>query len=305
MQRVPARVETEAMKPPSTAHAVLAHYFHGPGFAQAQGSLSVEEWEAGLDAYGSRLVPAQEWITRCLHGTQKDEVCVSFDDGLREAYVLALPALETRGLTAAWNVYTGPYVGVPNNLERWRWLRNHGFGGIEGFYDALEKEIGVHTAPVWYLADRGYLTERDIHFRYWRDHEVTPAEYEAVMQRLFEASRYARTGETTWISPTELRHLHAEGHVLGIHTHSHPTDIRALSREHQSLEYATSRAILAGVLHVEAASLTTVSHPCGAYTNDGLGWLRRHGFTLAWGATMGGEAPWVTPRWSTGYWRER
>lgn len=289
------------MRPPAKAHAILAHYFHGPGFPPAQGSLSVDEWDAGLDAYGPRLIPAQEWIARALSGKQKDEVVCSFDDGLREAYVLGLPSLVKRGLTACWNVYTGPYVGVPNSLERWRWMRNHGFGGIEAFYDVTARLYG--RAPAAYLADRGYLSQRDRDFRYWRDQEATPQEYEAMMEQMMDEAPQQPPTQDIWISPHELQRLHQAGHVLGIHTHSHPTDLSALSCEQQYLEYATARVILAGILHVEPASLTTVSHPCGAYTQDGLGWLRRHGFTLAWGATMAGAAPWTTPRWSTGYWR--
>lgn len=292
-------------QPPKQAHAVLAHYFHDASTTDrppAQGAISVETWEEGLEAYGPRLVPVTEWIARYLDGRQRDEVCVTFDDGLREAYVIALPALQKRGLTAAWNVYTGPYVGVPNNLERWRWVRNYGYGGIEGFYDAADAEIGLPSAPPDYLADRGYLTQRDKDFRYWRDHEVTPAEYESVMYTLAKRSANPWRTQETWISPEGLRRLRVNGHVLGIHTHSHPTDIRILPREHQALEYATARAVLAGVLRVSAKTLTTVSHPCGWVSDSGLRWLQSHGFIFGWGATMHGAAPWLAPRWSTGYW---
>jgi len=125
-----------------------------------QGALTVEELEAGLDTYGSRLIPAAEWIDRAVAGKTKDECCITFDDGLREACVLAKPALDKRGLTAAWNIYTGPLVGVPNNLERWRWLRNVGFGGVEKFYTAwfqlnLPQQLYLRV-PDDYLADRCY-----------------------------------------------------------------------------------------------------------------------------------------------------
>ena len=290
------------MTPPSGAHAILAHYFCGPGFPPAQGALTVDEWQRGLDAYGTRLISANEWIARCLAGTLEDAVTITFDDGLLEAYVLAKPALDRRGLTAAWNVYTGPYVGVPNGLERARWLRNHAFGSVEGFYDAIERQIGYGPAPLEYLSDRGYLSHRDRHFRYWRDREATPAEYEAVIDLLARSANVP--ARSNWMAPEDLRDLASAGHVIGIHTHSHPTNLDDLSHEHQALEYATAREILDRlVLQWSVRRTTTVSHPCGRVSDWGLEWLREHGFTLGWGATMDGTAPWTTPRWSTGYWR--
>lgn len=290
------------MKPPSGPHAVLAHYFDGPGFPPAQGSLSVDDWQRGLDAYGTRLIPAQDWIARCLAGTLENAVCVTLDDGLREAYVLARPALEQRGLTAAWNCYTGPYVGVANALESYRWLRNHGFGSVDAFYDEVESLYP--DAPEDYLGDRGYLTERDRRFRYWRNELVSPEDYEGIMDDLLFRAETREPMREVWIRPDELRALRTQGHVIGIHTHSHPTTMLALSREQTALEYATSRAILAQLLFRPPMpeAITTVSHPCGSYTEYGLQWLQEHGFTLAWGATMDGTAPWTTPRWSTGYW---
>jgi peptidoglycan/xylan/chitin deacetylase (PgdA/CDA1 family) len=294
--------------PPPKGHGILAHYFYRePDYPKAQGALSVEEWLEGLNRYGPRLVPADEWISRCLAGRLKDECCVTFDDGLREAYMLALPALQQRGLTAAWNLYTGPYVGVPNKLEEYRWLRNHGFGSVDAFYDHVESLYG--DAPADYLADRVYLTTRDRRFRYWRDQLASAEEYEAVMDDAQAMAQYqAPASRFAWIHASELRELAKAGHVIGIHTHSHPTTMECLSREQTALEYATSRAILENMLGSREPGeygpvIDTVSHPCGSYTEYGLRWLQEHRFRLAWGATMDGEAPWATPRWSTGYWR--
>jgi hypothetical protein len=51
------------MKPPSEAHGLLCHYFHSePGFPPAQGSLSVDDFNRLLDAYGERLVDAKTWL---------------------------------------------------------------------------------------------------------------------------------------------------------------------------------------------------------------------------------------------------
>ena len=286
------------MTPPKEPHGILAHYFWDGRASRPQGSLTAADWDAGLDAYGSRLIPAGEWIERALAGKIKDECCVTFDDGLREAYVIALPALEKRGLTAAWNIYTGPLVGVPNNLERWRWLRNFGFGGIEPFYEAWRKLVNPPLVPD-YLLDRLYLTREDRAFRWWRNVYTTPFEYERVMIQL-AASATMPDFSTHWLSFLDIQVLHRTGHVVGFHTHSHPTNMARLSVEQQALEYATSKGILEFCLE---RPVNTMAHPCDSWTPEGIAWLQQNGVRLAWGGTMQGSLPWHAPRWSTGNWR--
>lgn len=290
------------MTPPARAHAVLAHYFHGGVHRPTQGSLSATDFAGGLDAYGSRLIPADDWIARAVTGRLRDEVCVTIDDGLRGAYDIALPELHRRGLTAAWNIYTQPYVGVPHTLERWRWLRNHAFGSVEAFYAIWRLQVHPPVAPADYLAAYGYLTDEDRAFRYWRNECVSPAAYEQAMTALADQSTTAFPADH-WLSPEQLRALWLTGHVIGLHSHTHPTMLARASTEQQAVEYATCRWVLARLLDVPPETLDTVSYPCGGSTPGGRAWLEAHGIRLAWHATMDGAVPWQTPRWSTGYWR--
>lgn len=286
------------MKIPASAHGILSHYFH-EGEARPQGSLTAAEWEAGLDAYGSRLVPAAEWIERALAGTGKDEVCISFDDGLREAYTIALPVLEQRGLTAAWNIYTSPLVGVPNNLERWRWVRNFGLGGMEPFYSAWREWAKPFVFPETYLADRSYLSREDRVFRYWRNCVASPSDYEKAMMAVQAGCHTKWDASQHWLSFIDIQVLHRTGHVIGFHTHSHPTNMARLSVEQQALEYATSKGILEFCLE---RPVNTGAHPCDSWTPEGIEWLKNNGVRLMWGGTMNGSLPWHAPRWSTGNW---
>ena len=107
------------------------------------------------------------------------------------------------------------------------------------------------------------------------------------------------SSETYWLSFFDIQALSRAGHVIGFHTHSHPTNMARLSREQQALEYATSKGILEFCLE---HPVTTMAHPCDSWTPDGMAWLRANGLRLAWGGTMQGQSPWHAPRWSTGEW---
>jgi hypothetical protein len=195
-----------------------------------------------------------------------------------------------------WTPRHGSY-----NMELYRWVRNHGLGGVEGFYGEFERLWRPAMPPAWYLASYAYLSAQDRKFRWWRSY-ADPTVYEEAMDGLVTAAGMDDVDRQWWMTPTQLRDLHRSGHVIGNHTHSHPYDITKLSIEHQCLEYATAKAVLAGVLECNPRTLTTLSHPRGFMSPDAPSWLAGNGFTMAWGATMEGHAPWMTPRWSTGNW---
>lgn len=275
----------------------MAHYFTGPGHPVSQGALSLDEWETGLDAYGPRLVPVQEWITRALDGKLRDEVCVTIDDGLREHW-LAVPSLERRGLTAAFNVYTAPLIGAPPNLERDRWLRNHGFGSVEGFYACWDARLSddwkrrLDREADDFRRDYRYLTRDDRRFRYWRTLSA-PSDYRAVMDRLHEAAGVAFDAARHFLGPDDLASLVKRGHLIGMHSHTHP--LLAGDDEAWRIEWATCRALLSPWLS---------DTPVAAYSNAEPWGRPIPGATMAWMASIKEASyPWRAPRWSTGYWR--
>lgn len=282
------------MRPPDAPHAILAHYFAPPA---AQGALTLDEWERLLDVYGDRLISAPDWLARAVAGTLTNECAVSMDDGLAEQ-LPAIKRVERRGLRAFVNPYTQPLVGVPHSLEIHRATRNR--HGVEDFYARWHELVkDAWDAPSSYLAEYGYLTDDDRAFRFWRNELAEIDEYERVMRYL--ALDAPSLPLSHWLSASDLRALHAAGHVIGAHTHSHPTTMHNLTREQQQTEWATSKYVLESIL---GEPVTTASWPCGQVAEHGIEWMSRNGIVLAWGATMTGSMPYCVPRWSSGYWRK-
>ena len=290
------------MKPPPEPHGVMLHYAHGNGHPPTQGSLSADDLRRLLDVYAYRLRTAAEWLAVARNTALTVQVCVTIDDGLREALDVFLPVLEERRLTACWNVYTQPLVGVPHSLERYRWIRNHALGDVEGFYRAWGLTVNLdmlRRLATDYRKDYAYLTEDDRLFRYWRDCHVSEFTYRTIMEGL-GGRRVDQLGLDHWLSANDLRALRAGGHVIGLHTHTHPTVMSDLSCEQQATEWATSKYILESIL---GEPVTTAAWPCGNVTGAGVAWMKAHGITLAWGVGIPGALPYNAPRWSSGNWR--
>ena len=73
-----------------------------------------------------------------------------------------------------------------------------------------------------------------------------------------------RLGTPGFLSPEEVRELAARGHLIGGHSHTHPTYMGRLTRDQLDRQWGRSRAVLAEILGTEPH---TASVP-GGYLSD-------------------------------------
>jgi peptidoglycan/xylan/chitin deacetylase (PgdA/CDA1 family) len=272
-------------------HGIMFHHFAGEGHPPVQGALGAEELEALLDARRS-LLPAREWAARAEAGTlAEDDLCLTFDDSLRSAYDVARPVLERRGLTAFWFVYTSVVDGALDPFELDRQFRNRHFPSVDAFHEAFLDVVarGAHGEevrarlrsfdPGTYLAEYTFYGEGDRRFRFVRDEVLGPARYRASMDALMAARgvERARLAENLWLDAVCLRRLHAAGHVVGLHSHTHPLRMAALPVAEQEKEYATNHERLRAILGEAPLSM---SHPSNSYSADTLRVLEGLGIRL-------------------------
>jgi peptidoglycan/xylan/chitin deacetylase (PgdA/CDA1 family) len=281
------------------AYGVMFHHFHGGDHARSQGSMSAAELADMIDHLGrERVLPAREWMARAEGETLGDtDLCLTFDDNLRCQYDVALPVLADLGLTAFWFVATGVLEGRLERLEIYRRFRETRFAEMQAFYGAFFGALdaspygeetrralaGVDTDR--HLAEYPFYTPADRRFRYVRDEVLGPARYEAIMDALIAASGETLDGLASglWMDEACLRRLHGEGHVIGLHSHTHPTRIDRLSADEQRGEYELNRSCLRRLL---GESPRSMSHPCNAYNETTLGILRQIGVTVGFRANM-------------------
>jgi peptidoglycan/xylan/chitin deacetylase (PgdA/CDA1 family) len=252
-----------------------------------------------LDHFGSdRVLSAEEWLGRAVDGQlDVDDVCLTFDDNLRCQYDVAAPLLRERGLTAFWFVASGSLNCVGNRVETDRAFRTRCFDSIEDFYHAFfrllhDGELGEPAAvalakfdPQSYLADYPFYSEADRRFRFVRDEVLGPRRYGQLMDALIASHGLTRAelGRGLWMDRDCLRHLHEDGHVIGLHSHSHPTRFDRLHPEEQAREYAENQRVLAGIT---GSPPITVAHPCNSYNHATLELLRDLGVLLGFRANM-------------------
>ena len=286
-----------------SAHGLMFHHFHGtPPYIPSQGSITGEEFDRMLTLYKKKwnLVPAKEWFDRAVSDTlgEKD-VCISFDDNLLCQFKIALPVLQKHRLTAFWFIYTAPLQGKEEKLELYRYFRYKCFETLDDFYGAFDLEIArssVHKKVLVGIAEyenhpfvaflRGYpsYSEADRKFRYIRDIILTKEEYEKLMDALVEHSGIpiAALKETFWMKREHITRLHRKGHMVGLHSHTHPTFLEALSPEAQRKEYTDNASVLSGVVNER---IVCMSHPSNSYNSNTLDILKELGIKIGFRAT--------------------
>ena len=276
----------------------MFHHFHGGSHIKGQGSISASDFELGL-SYLNRnynLISSDEYQKRCVSNTLgKSDVCLSFDDGLLCQYEVALPVLDKWGLKAYFFVPSSPLEGVPINLELFRYFRSAYFADVEDFYDMFFARCASQLPNEFlrakafcsvqkYKHEHSFYTEDDRLYRYFRDHCVSNDVFNLLMFGLMKDSVVDVTNlnSSLWMNKTRIKHLENTGHIIGLHTHTHPTVMDFHSYGEEYSEYKLNRDCLEKITGKN--KIEVAAYPCGNYSKNSKTILRALGVKVAFAA---------------------
>ena len=182
------------------AFAVMFHHFHNEFHPCGQGSISAERLDEiiGKLKQENNLLSCNEYHEKCLSGELEEmDVCLTFDDGLKSQYEVALPVLESWNLKAFFFIPSKPLFGEIINLEVFRYFRSVYFDNIDNFYKeffevceryspkAFKKAIAFCSSNV-YRSGHAFYTENDRLYRYFRDRCVNETKFDELMFFMIE-----------------------------------------------------------------------------------------------------------------------
>lgn len=235
------------------------------------------------------------------HGVENEslgalDVCLSFDDSLLCQYEIAAPIMKRRNLNAFFFLYSSPFSGELNYLEIFRHFRTTAYESINDFYSAFFEAVKTlypsefdssnsHYQPHEYLSVFPFYSENDRWFRYLRDITLGSTKYYELMVHLMSDNNYNVEDviSTLWMTEDHVKSLRNNGHIIGLHSYSHPTMIHTLDKEQQEEEYRRNYNHLTQVL---GEKVTAMSHPCGNYNSDTLSILRKLGIKIGFRSSM-------------------
>ncbi|QDT41822.1 Polysaccharide deacetylase [Gimesia alba] len=249
---------------------------------KGQGAISYNELAQIIEHYQREhhILPAKEWFEKASKGSlAKNEVCLTFDDALLCQYEVALPVLEAFDLTAFWFVYSSVITGGTENLEIYRKFRTVCFDNIDHFYqsffrmvassqynETVERSLKIFFADQ-YLSQFPFYTEEDKRFRFVRDMALGVKAYNEILDLMIQDHKIDLQDFTNdlWMKDQHVVELHSKDHLIGLHSHTHPTALASLAAEDQRSEYQTNYDTLTKLL---CAAPVSMSHPCNSYNDD-------------------------------------
>lgn len=261
---------------------IIFHYFHdGKDYYPSQGSLDSSNFEELicylLEKYS--VLSIDEYISKCMKGTLNTrEICLTFDDGIKSQYVVTEPILRKYNIKAGFFVYTEPWNGVLSALEIHHDFRFLCYDDILDFYsdffnelsnnrDIYTPELEKRIREFKYEDYKPYCTwhtYEDKLFRFTRSVLLTDVTYNLLIEQMMSRKGYdpEKRKDFLWMKEKEIIDSEGQGHLIGLHSHTHPTSFENMSFQNVFDEYKVNYSILESVLTRKPMA---VAYPCGNY----------------------------------------
>ena len=278
----------------------MFHHFHDDKLHKpGQGSIGKDDFYELIKFIGrENILDAEEFFNRFKEKKLRPkEVCFTFDDGIRGQHDVALPVLEDLNIKSFFFVYSSLLKGTPDMLEVYRYFRTNFFNDINDFYNQFFKKIEKDLKLFFKDKDKiiGEIKKKipvysinDIKFRLARDRLLNSEEYKTIMFSMFDEKNFnhKKFYEILFLNSQHLKKIKELGHLIGLHSHSHPTLLENLSYDEQLNQYQNNITILSEILEVNKNEIKYMPHPCGSYNKDTIKILTNLGIELGFKHVM-------------------
>ena len=281
-------------------HGIMFHHFHdNEKHKKSQGSISEDDFYKLIKFIGRKnILDADVFFDRYKQHKLKDnDVCLTFDDSIKCQIDVALPVLEELKIKSFFFVYSSIFEGKPDYLEIFRYFRMSYYNSIEEFYESFYKILDKDL-EYFFLKNKKkiklaknkfhFYSYEDIKFRLVRDFFLNKKEYENAMFLLIKEKQidYKILFKNLFFNKRDLSKLNSLGHLIGLHSHNHPTLLENLSYDEQKNEYNKCLNIISEILNKPKHEIKCMSHPCGSYNQDTLKILNELGIELGFKQIM-------------------
>ena len=281
-------------------HGIMFHHFHDDQLhTKGQGSIDKDDFYKLINFIGrNNIIDADIFFEKFKNNKLKEnEVCITFDDGIKCQIDIALPVLEELQIKSFFFVYTSMFEGMPDNLEIFRYFRMNYFNDISDFYNSfykvLDKDLLIffknNDEKIYSIKKKfPHYSVEDIKFRLVRDLFLSKIQYENTMFAMIEDKKFNFKVfyKKLFFQKDDLIKLDNLGHIIGLHSHSHPTLLEKLSYNQQKDEYEKCLSLISKILNKSKNEINIMSHPCGSYNNDTLEILKELGVKLGFKQIM-------------------
>ena len=273
-------------------HGIMFHHFHDKKkFPISQGSISENQLHKLINKIGRRnFINPEEFLYKLEKNKLKNtDLCLTFDDGLKSQISIAYPVLDDLKLKAFYFVYTSIFNKNYSMLEPYRYFRHYYFKNMTDFYKNFNDEmikifnnsnefnnfkVNCKKKIIEWKVKHPRYSFNDIIFRLTRDFFLKKNQYEKTMNTLFKKKKFnhKKIKKDLFMSVDDLKYLEKKGNIIGLHSHTHPTNLASENFQKQKKEYSLNYKKLNQILK---KPIISVSFPNGSYNQETLRILKQ------------------------------
>lgn len=278
----------------------MFHHFHNDKIhKRGQGSISKNDFYKLIKFLGRKnILNAHEFLLRFKENRLKNKnLCLTFDDALRCQYDIAVPVIEDLNIKAFFFIYSSIFSENPDLFEVYRYFRMNYFKNIEEFYKDFFKVYGKNLNNYFnkkkniikkIKQEFSFYSLNDIRFRLVRDEILNKDEYRKLMLVMFEQKKFnpKEFYNVLFMSKSNLIKIKKLGHIIGLHSHTHPMILEKLSYKEQFKQYTNNLNVISSILKCKTTDIISMSHPCGSYNSNTLKILENLGIKIGFKHSM-------------------
>ncbi len=271
--------------------AILFHHFHKNNmFYDSPGSLTNNKFEKFVKKNRSKLTDADDFLDN--FKKKKKLISLSFDDGLKCQFEIALPILEKEKIKAFFFIPTSNFEKNKLSAEITRYFKYKYFKNINKFNNSFLKYYNKFSNNPLKISklnnklfikikkESPYYKKADIEHKIIRDHLISDKHYNKIILLMIKEKKINLNSlkKKLLMSKRDINKILKLGHVIGLHSHSHSYKFHNLKYTQEYREYKKNKLYLEKIIN---KSINVASYPFGYQTKNSIKILKKFGIQFA------------------------
>jgi len=267
-------------------HGVMFHHVHdGKKYLKSYGSISKNKFEKIIKYIGKEniLTPDEFVQGYYLKSLKKNNVCLTFDDGLKCHKDIVLKILEKHNLKGLFFVYTSIFDKNPNFFGCFSEFTSKYYKNIDLFYKDFFSTLHNYFLKInisSFLNKNkkkilkikkiySFYSIQDIKFRLIRDYFLNPIQYEKLIIKMYKKKKfkYKKFMKKIYLSKKDIKNMSKKGHSFGLHSHDHSTTLDNKTMKYQLNDFKKNYSILKKITKIDPIFS---SYPLGRYNRNSI-----------------------------------
>lgn len=261
---------------------IMFHHFHdGKNYIKSDGSINKIHLEKLIYKIGRKNIINPNCLLNYpkVNDKKNTQYVLTFDDGLKCQALIASKVLKKFKIKAFFFIFSSIFTNNPDLLEVYRHFRFTKYQKIDHFYKDFFSQINLKLKKNvnFFLKKKNkeitefkkvspYYSLNDIRFRLVRNKFLTNTEYKNIMMFLFKKKKYnyKKIIKKLYMNRSDLIKLVNDGHIIGLHSHSHQNLIDTQNIRNQIKEYKLNKKFLEKIIK---KNIYSASYPFGNFNN--------------------------------------